>query len=209
MAIQRVEVRARIVVGSLSISTPYVQSFNVRLQRGQLSSFDATLKISHDEVNSSITGDNIKIYAGSKASGIDLIYTGIVRNAKISPCFDDPKYVILNVGGSDILSTLNGKKYTRRCRSTRATWVAITSVSRRGLKSGKFAYHNEPVIDINHGQLNADNPNTYYNAETPATNINPTQVNSGITADSVPLRVEIQTPRASDTEEEENDGFNL
>lgn len=199
MAIDRVECRARIEIGSLSVSTPYVQSFNVRLQRGQVSSFDATLKVSHGEVNSAITGDNVKIYAGSLSKGVRLIYTGIVRNAKISPCFDDPKYVILSIGGSDIMSTLNGKKYTRRCRSTRAAWTAITSVNRRGLKSGKFAYKNEPVLETNHGKLNNEQPNTYYNAGGGSTKLNIANVDAGSNSNGVPLLVEIVQ---KETEEE-------
>ena len=45
MAIERVKVRARIDIGGLSVSTPFVQSFNVRKQRGQISTFDASLKV--------------------------------------------------------------------------------------------------------------------------------------------------------------------
>lgn len=147
MAIEMIKIRAEVIVGRLSVETPYVQSFNVRKQRGQVSSFDASLKVSHDEISGTITGGNVVIKAG-EGSASETIFTGICKVAKISPCYDDPKYVILTISGVDQLSLLQGKRYTRRCRSTSSTWVAITSVVRSGLKSGKFSYTNEPMINI-------------------------------------------------------------
>jgi hypothetical protein len=155
MGIDRVQVRARIQIGILSVSTPFIQSFNVRKQRGQISTFDASLKVSHEQVSSRITGDNVKIYAGTKG-GMPLIYSGLVRNAKISPCFDDPKYVILTISGADVLSLLAGKKYSRRSRATKSCWVAITGVSRPGLKSGKFTSQNADIIEFDPGKLNSE-----------------------------------------------------
>jgi hypothetical protein len=131
VAIERVKCRARVDLGNLRVETPFVQSFNVRKQRGQVSTFDVSLKVSHDEISGTLTGNNIEIHAG-EGSPSELIFTGIVRNAKISPCYDDPKYVLLSVSGADPLSLLAGKKYTRRCRSTRASWTAITGVVRSG-----------------------------------------------------------------------------
>lgn len=147
MAIERVKVRARIDIGGLSVSTPFVQSFNVRKQRGQISTFDASLKVEGGTIVGGITGGDVKIYAGTEGN-LNLIFTGICRTAKISPCYDDPKYVVLSVSGADQMMLLQGKKFTRRCRSSQSTWVAITGVNREGLKSGKFAYHNEPTIEM-------------------------------------------------------------
>ncbi len=147
MAIEMVKIRAKVSIGRLSVETPYVQSFNVRKQRGQVSSFDASLKVSHDEISGSMTGGNVVISAGENSAS-ETIFTGICKVAKISPCYDDPKYVILSISGVDQLSLLQGKRYTRRCRSTTSTWVAITGVVREGFKSGKFTYKNEPMITI-------------------------------------------------------------
>jgi len=147
MAIEMVKIRAKVSVGRLSVETPYVQSFNVRKQRGQVSSFDASLKVSHDEISGAITGGNVVISAG-EGSASEVIFTGMCKVAKISPCYDDPKYVILRISGVDQLSLLQGKRYTRRCRSTTSTWVAIMGVVRTGFKSGKFAYNNEPKINV-------------------------------------------------------------
>lgn len=147
MSISAVKIRARIDVGGVSVSTPFIQSFNVRKQRGQVSTFDASLKVSHTDVGDLSSGSEVKIYAG--AGGYSLIFTGICRAAKISPCYDDPKYVILSISGADCLSLLQGKRYTRRCRATKSTWVSITGVSREGLKSGKFAHSPAPAIIIN------------------------------------------------------------
>jgi hypothetical protein len=192
MTIERVKCRARIELGTLTVVTPYVQSFNVRKQRGQVSTFDASLKVSHDEISGTLTGNNVQIYAG-EGSASELIFTGIVRNAKISPCYDDPKYVLLSVSGADPLSLLAGKKYTRRCRSTLSSWTAITGVVRSGLKSGKFTYQNESRFDIDSGEANNVSKNTMY-----AGNVNPADTNKVATAPNVkntakvPLKIEIQ-----------------
>lgn len=146
-----VKCRARVEVGGISVETPYVQSFNVRKQRGQVGTFDATLKVEGGAVSGGVAGGNVKISAG-QGTPSNVIFTGICRQARVSPCFDDPYYVILNISGADALSLLHGKKYTRRCRSTLAAWVGITGVVREGLKSGKFAYTNEGTITTGPGK---------------------------------------------------------
>lgn len=156
MAIEMIKIRAEVNVGRLSVATPYVQSFNVRKQRGQVSTFDASLKVSHDDISGAITGGNVVIKAG-EGSASEIIFTGMCKSAKISPCYDDPKYVILSISGADQMSLLQGKQYTRRCRATSAAWVAITGVIREGLKSSKFAYTNEPMIVIDNSALGKSN----------------------------------------------------
>jgi hypothetical protein len=146
-----VKCRATVSIGGISVSTPYVQSFNVRKQRGQISTFDASLKVNGDSIGERLAGGEVVISAGT-ASSTHTIFTGICRQAKVSPCFDDPAYVILSIAGADALSLLHGKKYTRRCRETLAAWVGITGVVREGLRSGKFAYTNEPTIFTNGGK---------------------------------------------------------
>ena len=151
MAITQVKIRAKITIGGFTAVTPapgysnFIQSFTVRKQRGQVGSFDASLKVSHEQVTGSITGDSVKIYAGEGVANSQ-IFTGIIKAAKISPCFDDPEYVILSVSGTDTMSLLQGRKFTRRCRASKTAWCAITGVVRRGLKSGKFTYNTEPVL---------------------------------------------------------------
>lgn len=153
MSIERVKVRARVEVGDLSIETPFVQSFNVRKERGKVSTFDATLKVKGGSSPSSSIGD-VKIYAG-KDSASKLIFTGLCRSARISPCYDDPDYFILSISGADKLILLQGKKFTRRCRATEASWCAITGLVREGLRSGKLAYSNENVMRLSGGVLNS------------------------------------------------------
>ena len=156
MSIEMVKCRATVSIGGVSVSTPYVQSFNVRKQRGQVGTFDASLKVNGDSIGSSLTGGAVVISAGAGGS-LSTIFTGICRQAKVSPCFDDPAYVILSISGADALSLLHGKKYTRRCRETLAAWVGITGVVREGLKSGKFAYNHEPTITTDAGLQEKDN----------------------------------------------------
>jgi len=151
MSIEMVKCRATVSIGGIDVSTPYVQSFNVRKQRGQVSTFDASLKVNGSSIGGSLTGGSVVISAGTDGSK-RTIFTGICRQAKVSPCFDDPAYVILSIAGADALSLLHGKKYTRRCRETLAAWVGITGVVREGLRSGKFAYTNEPTIFTNGGK---------------------------------------------------------
>lgn len=152
MAITMVKVRAKITIGNLIVETPYVLSFNVKKSRSQFSTFDASLKIKGTEVSGNITGDNIVIEAGRNDAS-NRIFTGFIKQATISPCNDDPSYVIMNVSGADALSFLQGKKYTRRCRGTTSSWVTIESVSRPGLKDSKFKYQGESIIEVTADEL--------------------------------------------------------
>lgn len=190
MAIERVKIRATVSVAGITVSTPFVQSFNVRKQRGQVSTFDATLKVSHDEIGANLTGGAVAITAGAEGN-TNLIFTGVCRAAKISPCYDDPKYVILSVSGADAMSLLNGKKYTRRCRSTKSTWVAITGVARDGLKSGKFAYTNEPTITMDGGKLEKESNLTAHNGTAVTDRVKPSEAPSSQEQDVPQLTVSI------------------
>lgn len=165
MAIEMVKIRAEVVLGDLIAVTPsgnmrsnnIIMSFNVDRQRGQISSFSASLKVMSDEVKGNILGSEVVISAG-RDSPSNLLFTGICRSANITPCRDDPIFVILNVGGNDILSRLDGKKYTRRCRSTRGTWVSINSITRPGLRAGKLAYTAmDPTIEPMGGDVEKKN----------------------------------------------------
>jgi hypothetical protein len=142
--IEKVKIRARIDIGSsISVETPYILSFNVRKTRGQVSTFDASLKVRYANINM-VTGEDVVIRAGEKSAS-DKIFTDICKRASVNPCFDDPYYCILNVSGEDVLSLLRGKKYTRRCVATKGKWVEITNVQRKGLKSSKFKFKTEEV----------------------------------------------------------------
>ena len=146
MGITLVPIRATITIGGLSISTPFIQSFNVRKTRGQLSTFDASLKIDHTALTASNIGGFVTISAGSASE--HKIYTGILKKSTVSPCWDDPGYVLLNISGTDILSHLQGKKYTRRCRATNSTWISIESVTREGLRDGKFKKEHQVLASM-------------------------------------------------------------
>jgi len=137
--ITRVKVRAKVGIGDLTVATPYVKSFNVNQARGQISTFDVSLMVSHDDIKDTITGDSVVIEAGEEGK-LKKIFQGIARKAKIAPCWEDPKYVILSVSGEDILSQLRGKKFSRRCRSQLSCWTTIDDVVRDGLKSDKFLF---------------------------------------------------------------------
>ena len=163
MAIQMIKIRAEISIGSLYAGTPplghpnHILSFNVDKTRGQISTFSVSLKVKHGEVSANIVGDSIKISVGENTAS-NRIFTGMIRSANITPCRDDPLFVILNVSGNDVLSRLDGKKYTRRCRSTKGTWVAINSVNRPGLRTGRMAYiSSEPSVSTGGDVDKSDN----------------------------------------------------
>ncbi len=159
MAIDRVKVRARITIGNLIVQTGNgyadVMNFNVTKSRRAPSSFSASLKVPAGAITGNLVGTNVKIEAGEDSAG-NVIFVGVARSAKISPCFDDPYYVILAISGSDALSFLQGKKYTRRCRATKSAWVSINSVVRKKLKSGKFEIRKQEMFDITDGELPTD-----------------------------------------------------
>jgi hypothetical protein len=162
MAIDRVKIRARISIGDLpeinnlivETGNGYadVMSFNVTKSRRAPSTFSASLKVQVGDIRSNLVGSNVKIEAGEDSAN-NIVFVGIARSAKISPCFDDPDYVILAISGSDALSFLQGKKYTRRCRATKSAWVSINSVVRKKLKSGKFEIRKQEMFDITDGEL--------------------------------------------------------
>ncbi|MGD9158772.1 MAG: hypothetical protein PVG39_10230 [Desulfobacteraceae bacterium] len=165
MAIEIVKVRALIRIGNSNLiaGTPplgypnHILSFNVDKARGQISTFSASLKVRRDEVTGGLLDDaSVSIYAGTTSTYLrNKIFTGAIKTVTMSPNRDDPEYVILNISGNDILSRLTGKKYTRRCRSTKGVWVGITGVTRQGLRAGKLAYEpTEAYLGMYGGDLN-------------------------------------------------------
>lgn len=150
MSIEMVKIRAKISIGYFSVETPFILSFNVRKARGQVSTFDASIKVLAGTSN--LVGGPIEIEAGTEGNE-KLIFTGTVKKATISPCYDDPQYVIINTNGEDILGFLVGKKFTRRCKASKSSWVSITGVTRKGLKSGKFTYKKEDTLWMSDAEI--------------------------------------------------------
>lgn len=157
-----VKIRAKVSIGTgIVAGTPapptlydnHILSFNVTKARGQISSFSCQLKVKAGEVTGNILGNSMIIEAG-EGSPSNKIFTGIIRSINISPCRDDPLFVIMNLSGNDVLSKLEGKKYTRRCRSSRGMWIEITGVQRAGLKTGKLAYTpQDPTLETMSGDV--------------------------------------------------------
>jgi len=161
--IEIVKVRAIINIGegNLMAGTPpllynnQILSFNVDKARGQISSFSASLKVRRDEITGGLLDDaSVTIYAGTDQTySSNKIFTGAIKTATVTPNRDDPEYVILNISGNDVLSRLNGKKFTRRCRSSKGVWVSIDS-ARPGLRDGKLTYEpTKPYIGVWGGEL--------------------------------------------------------
>lgn len=199
MAIEMVRVRAIVDIGNgnLVAGTPplgypnHILSFNVDKARGQISSFSASLKVRRDEVSGGLLDDaSITINAGTESSySFNKIFTGAIKTATVTPNRDDPEYVILNISGNDVLSRLNGKKYTRRCRSSKGVWVSIDSVARQGLRDGSLTYEaTEAYIGIWGGELYKEDNNT--DARTPVTDENIELVNNNSVKKEIAIDVE-------------------
>jgi len=143
MSIKSVPIRATVTFGGLTVSTPYVLSFNVTKTRNSKSTFSASLKVKAEDL-SSLTDNTVTISAGEKGSLIK-IFTGFILSSRPSICFDDPNYTVLNISGSDILFRLEGEKYTRRQMDSRSRWAIIDSVIRQAEKGSQFALVNANV----------------------------------------------------------------
>lgn len=192
-SLTRVKVRASIVGGGISAQTPFVKSFNVRKTRGQAGSFSCSVKVPADSVGS-LRGQ-IQIMAGSPTAN-NLIFTGVITKATISPAFDDPSYVIINMSGTDVLKTLEHKKYTRRQMSSLACWCEITGVTRKKAKSGKFQYmRNLDTMVISDGEMEQDSSSVQTTdiANSQMVKSIGTNVQTGQNPSSVPLTVDIMT----------------
>jgi len=122
-------VSATVSLGSISATTPYVKSFNINLQRGSAGTASASLKVPAASIFSAGGPFSISTNTG----GSNPIFTGRVTRASITPCFDDPAYVILNVSAEDDYEKIKkGAKFSRRFRTKLGTWATIDGVNRRG-----------------------------------------------------------------------------
>jgi len=149
MAITRVKIRATIEGAGFYAETPYINQFTVTKTRNNISSFSASVKVRTANFDATIYAGPVVISAGVKTddtTDLKKVFTGIIRKATISPCWDDPTYVLLNISGEDILSELRGKKITRRQIKEKGSWATIDSVIRRGLRSDKFSYINRATM---------------------------------------------------------------
>ena len=131
VTVERIKIRAEIIFNGISVVTPNIMSFNVRKARGQSSaSFSASLKIPHDQLNSSSVGRtaNVVIRAGEEGQ-LKTIFTGYVYKMSLNPSRTDSSYAIVNVSGKDVLSTMEGQNVTRRVPAQQlAKWGSITSL---------------------------------------------------------------------------------
>jgi hypothetical protein len=146
-------------VGGITATTPrsagnHVLSFNVDKVRGQPGTCSVSLKVYKGQANFT-SGGTISIAAG--ANGTNPVFYGYIKSITISPCRENPSFVLMNITGVDALSKLDGKKYTRRCRSVTGTWIGIEGVTREGLVSSKLSYlPTDAHLSINGGKLNKE-----------------------------------------------------
>ena len=144
MAIDTVPIRASIFFGSIEVKTPYILSFSVNKKRNSKSTFQASVKLHGDELEG-ITDNEIEIYAGEYGNE-KKIFTGFILSATPSPVWDDPKYIVLNISGADILHRLDGQKFTRRQIGSENKWAVINGVAKKAQKPGMFRVVNHDVV---------------------------------------------------------------
>lgn len=198
MAIKGVPVRATINIGknSLIIKTPFIISFTVNKQRGAPSTFNASVKVSHDDIKGSFTAGPIYIEAGTFGNE-KRIFTGMILSSAINPCFDDPNFVNLSLSGADVLKLLEGKKYTRRCRAIKSSFATIQSVVRKGLKSKKFTNTNEgTTFDFSDGTMDSHSPVTRSKSQADQAAIPVGEAKSDDAPGAADLSIEIVTEEA-------------
>ena len=152
MAIDVVNIRAKVDFEdtNFSVVTPYIQSFNVTKTRNAISTFTLSVKVEAAHLKD-VSGE-LTIYAGERGK-TKKIFTGFVKKVVPSPVWDDPKYLMLNITGTDILYRLENKKVTRRQLDSDTSWAMITEV-RSGNKSSmlKFAPNEESMTISNEVQ---------------------------------------------------------
>ena len=151
MAIENIPIRATISFESgLSVSTPYILSFNVNKNRGQPGTFSASIKVSVSDIEN--MHGKIAITAGQKDNQIR-IFTGYVKNVVPSPCWDDPAFFVVNLSGVDELFKLENRKITRRQIITDKSWAVIDGVVSQGSQVGKLKYtSNAPLVLMSDAQ---------------------------------------------------------
>jgi len=162
-----VRCRCRVTVGGLVAGTPcnytnHVLSFNVDKSRGQPGTCSVSIRAQKGEAGFASNRGVITIAAGQNGANNSIFY-GYIRSVTISPCREYPNCVMLNVTGVDALSKLEGKKYTRRCRSQLASWVSIDGVAREGIRSGKLMWvPNQPFLEFDGGKLSGQSEVSKY-----------------------------------------------
>jgi hypothetical protein len=160
-----VKCRCKVQIGGLVAGTPcdytnHVLSFNVDKNRGQAGTCSVSMRVKKGDASLANSRGEIIISAGADGY-LPTIFYGYLKSITISPCREYPSYIIMNVTGVDVLSKLEGKKYTRRCRSVMSTWVSIEGVVREGIRTGKLLWlPNDTYLEFDGGKLNKQNPIT-------------------------------------------------
>lgn len=147
--LETVCINCTVSVGGTSVSTPYIKSFSVNRSRGQQGTASASLKVKGSI--GAAGGGSFSISCNTNG----VVFTGTVVKASVSPCFDDPSYVIVNVEAEDAWRELTGKKFTRRCRTRLSRWAAIEG-TRAGLRSTGFQKQKAKESSIGGGRLDKE-----------------------------------------------------
>ena len=164
--IERESIRAKIYIGDLEISTPYVKSFNVRKSRGQMSAtFSATLQMDSDTMMdnaTSLVSQEVIIEAGVKGRERQ-IFKGTIRKVTVNPVRTDASKVNVSLSGRDLMGRMEGQKINRRIKTYRdgetppERWGVVTMLEEDNtpVKTG-FSYkhfNRNPMAALDLGEL--------------------------------------------------------
>jgi len=115
--------QAEVRVGSLTVSTPFIQNISVSRQRGNpKSTASCSLRINESEVQAAGPGDAVYILFHSQ-----LIFTGRVRRIQATPTNICAGEMFLSIQAEDPMFQLEGRKVTRRQKREGLGQLAIIS----------------------------------------------------------------------------------
>jgi hypothetical protein len=136
--ITREKIRARVTFAdNVQVETPYIKSFSVNRQRGQLSAnFSTTIEVDLNEIGLDATASNLVIEAGTE-NNLITIFTGEIRQVTIEPSWDKPELSVLQMSGNDVMINLEGRSFSRRVQwENSGIWAKITNIDRVHQKRG-------------------------------------------------------------------------
>ena len=138
--ITREKIRATITFAGTTVQTPYIKSFSVNRQRGQISAnFSATVEVPIAEFSAESTSavaENIVIQAGIEGQERKL-FTGEIRQVTVEPSWDKPEFFVLQMSGNDVMIHLENRSFSRRIQwEDSGIWAKITGIEQIHKQSG-------------------------------------------------------------------------
>lgn len=130
MQLVQESIRAAVTVGNVTISTPWVKSFNVQKTRGKLTAtFTASIELDGTTITANAGEINSKVVIQTAVNGVwRKIFTGFLKKVNIGPAFEHAGWFNITLSGDDSMFLLEGRKFSRRLQiTTLPEYAVITS----------------------------------------------------------------------------------